>query len=72
MIHDGNKDKVKENKWNVTKFSMVSKIINEVKLFQKIEYELLPLQVIQQYLEDLAILNEDELDAESLLREPRK
>jgi len=51
---------------------MVSKIINEVKLFQKIEYELLPLQVIQQYLEDLAILNEDELDAESLLREPRK
>jgi len=71
-IDDGNPNVLENKKWNVSKFSMIARIVNEVKSFQKLDYELIPLEVIQQFLADLPCLSEDEQYDESLLREPRK
>jgi len=72
QIEEGNPDTTTDHLFNFEKYSMIAEIILRIDELKKHRYQLLPVEVIQDYLKNLFVLGEEEIFEESLKREGKE
>ena len=70
FIEEGNPNKI-ENRINFVKHKFVHSVISRIQAYQSVGYTLEPVDIIKEFINELPILGEKELYAQSLKIEPR-